>query len=432
MKNILNNIILLFTAASVLVACSKDDLTVLNSNASTTLSLDVTEVVLEKDNIGQNVLTVSWNEPDFGFNAAPTYKIVFTSGEKTNTISAGTELSKVFESEQLNKLLLSLGLEGGVASPVGIKVQVVLSEYTDVIESNEISLTATVYEDKLDLSTEWGIVGSATTNGWDGPDMPFFKTSDPDVIVAYVTLTDGEIKFRTNNAWDYNFGDDGNDGALEQNGANIPVSAGTYKITFNTSAFTYTIEAYTWGLVGSATTNGWDGPDMMLTYDQFSDTWKAIVTVAEGEIKFRLNNDWTVNYGDDGTDGTLEPGGANIPISAGNYLITFDANNLEYTIEAIDIWGIVGSAAPNGWDGPDVPFTLDFSQDDVWVANNVTLSDGEIKFRLNNDWGVNYGDDGTDGSLEAGGANIPVSAGTYTIVLDFSNPDAPTYTITAS
>jgi len=61
-------------------------------------------------------------------------------------------------------------------------------------------------------------------------------------------------------------------------------------------------------------------------------------------------------------------------------------------------------------------------ENNVWMAENVTLTDGEIKFRLNNTWGGDYG--GNDGQL--GSDNIPVSAGTYTITVDFANG---TYTI---
>jgi starch-binding outer membrane protein SusE/F len=431
MKKFLNNILLLFTTAAVLVACDKEDFTVLNSNASTTLSLDISEVVLDKDNAGADVLTASWTEPEYGFDAATIYKIIFTASENSTTVAVGSDLSKKFESVQLNKLLLGLGLEGGIPSEISIQVQAVLSESTEFV-SNTATFTATIYEDKLDLSTNWGVVGSATINSWDGPDMPFFKTSNPDILIAYVTLADGEMKFRTDNAWDLNYGDDGNDGTLEEGGANIPVSAGTYKITFNTSTLTYTVEAFTWGLVGDATTNSWDGPDMPLTYDSFSDTWRAIVSLGDGEFKFRFNNDWGLNYGDNGADGILENGGDNISITAGNYLVTFDVNNLEYTVEPTDIWGLVGSAAPNGWDGPNERFTLDFSKDDVWVLYGVTLLDGEIKFRTNDSWDVNYGDTGNDGTLELGGDNIPVSAGTYDIVLDFSDANNFVYTITGS
>ena len=58
---------------------------------------------------------------------------------------------------------------------------------------------------------------------------------------------------------------------------------------------------------------------------------------------------------------------------------------------------------------------------------NVTLLDGEFKFRDGNDWTLNYGDTGGNGSLEPGGDNIASTAGVYTITLDFSNPNAPTW-----
>ena len=66
----------------------------------------------------------------------------------------------------------------------------------------------------------------------------------------------------------------------------------------------------------------------------------------------------------------------------------------------------------------------------IYHAMNVPILDGEIKFRVNNDWGINYGDTGLDGTLELEGDNIPSVAGNYDIKLDFTNPDTPTYTIT--
>ena len=49
------------------------------------------------------------------------------------------------------------------------------------------------------------------------------------------------------------------------------------------------------------------------------------------------------------------------------------------------------------------------STDNVWEISSIALVAGEIKFRLNNDWAVNYGDNGNDGTLEDGGANIPIT-----------------------
>ncbi|HEX4958165.1 MAG TPA: DUF1565 domain-containing protein, partial [Lacibacter sp.] len=87
-----------------------------------------------------------------------------------------------------------------------------------------------------------------------------------------------------------------------------------------------------WGVVGSATPNGWGGPDIPLSYNAGLNTWSAVVTLINGEIKFRNNNDWALNYGDNGADGTLDAGGSNIVVAAGTYLITLDFTTLNYSI----------------------------------------------------------------------------------------------------
>ncbi|WP_457616594.1 RagB/SusD family nutrient uptake outer membrane protein [Lutibacter sp.] len=91
--------------------------------------------------------------------------------------------------------------------------------------------------------------------------------------------------------------------------------------------------AANWGLVGSATLNGWGGPDMSLYQTGTTNVFAGYFNLADGEIKFRRDNDWAFNYGDNGADGTLESGGANIAVNAGLYKVTLDLNNLTYTIE---------------------------------------------------------------------------------------------------
>jgi len=94
--------------------------------------------------------------------------------------------------------------------------------------------------------SQWGLVGSATVNGWDGPDMSMYE-SGADQFGVYANLVAGEIKFRENSSWDppnVNLGDNGADGSLEPGGDNIAISSdGLYYITLNTATNTYTIAA---------------------------------------------------------------------------------------------------------------------------------------------------------------------------------------------
>ena len=191
-----------------------------------------------------------------------------------------------------------------------------------------------------------------------------------------------------------------------------------------------------WGLVGSAV-NGWGGTnrgfaagnDVPFLSNGQDGMFRAVATLYDGEFKIREDNAWGLNYGDDGADGTLEQNGANIAISAGHYVIDFDAVNFTITITpAGTVWGVVGSATLNGWgSAEDVKLVPDPCNDGVYIIKDVVLTDGEIKFRQDDAWGVNLGDDGADGTTEANGANIAVSAGTYDMTLDTVNG---TYTLT--
>ena len=89
-----------------------------------------------------------------------------------------------------------------------------------------------------------------------------------------------------------------------------------------------------WGLVGDATVNGWGGPDMEM-FETASNQYAIYAKLVAGEFKFRFNEDWGNNYGDDGPDGNLNPGGTNIAIATdGVYFISLDLENLTYTIIA--------------------------------------------------------------------------------------------------
>ena len=191
------------------------------------------------------------------------------------------------------------------------------------------------------------MVGSATPNGWNKPDIPMWNAADG-TLVAYATLTDGEIKFRKDQDWVVNLG--GSLDNLTQGGANIRVTAGTYKITLDVNKKTSKIETYSWGIAGDAA-NGWDadkGTDVVFTYEGASNTWVAKNVALKGgkELKFRLNNKWDTNFGADSSDnptsqleGSIKSGGSNIKITTdGNYNVSFsfDENNKgTYKIEKL-------------------------------------------------------------------------------------------------
>lgn len=77
-----------------------------------------------------------------------------------------------------------------------------------------------------------------------------------------------------------------------------------------------------------------------------------------------------------------------------------------------------------GWDKGTL---MDYDAETQKWSVTVTLGDGEMKFRWDAAWTINFG--GSLGALTQDGGNIKVSAGTYTIVLD---PEAKNATMTAN
>jgi hypothetical protein len=155
-------------------------------------------------------------------------------------------------------------------------------------------------------------------------------------------------------------------------------------------------------------------------------TYSISLGLTTGEFKFRLDNSWTTNYGDDGNNLSLEPGGANIPVTAGNYTIVLDLATHSYTITAIPaIWGVIGDATPTGWTSDTL---MDYNPITLKYSIVMKLKVGSFKFRLDHAWDTNYGDDGNNLSLDSGGSNIAITApGTYYITADFTGLN---YTIT--
>ena len=97
----------------------------------------------------------------------------------------------------------------------------------------------------LGSQSQWGLVGSATPNGWSGPDVEMYESSN-NVFAVYTELSAGEMKFRFNEDWNSgNYGDFDGDGDLDAGGFNINItSTGTYYVVMNINSSSYSITNY--------------------------------------------------------------------------------------------------------------------------------------------------------------------------------------------
>jgi len=284
-----------------------------------------------------------------------------------------------------------------------------------------------------------GLIGDATSGGWDTDTDLTQDANNPDVWSGDVTLTEGTFKFRANHAWGLNWGGiEFPAGTAVENGDNITATPGDYRVTFNTNTLSYEfvelVKYTSIGLIGSATPGGWDA-DTDLNPNEDSTIWKADMSLTDGEAKFRANHDWSVNWGaGDFPSGTGTQDGANIPVVAGDYHVSFNSLTGEYNFEIFVVYdqvSIVGKDGPFGAWPDDTPnfdafLTRDADNNQLWTAQGVVLTtadttagDSGIKFRANTDWTVNWGArDFPSGTGTQDGKNLWCIAGTYDVTFN--------------
>lgn len=186
-------------------------------------------------------------------------------------------------------------------------------------------------------------------------------------------------------------------------------------------------------LVGDGTAAGWnpDNNNTPLFRDPENENLFYFTGYfAAGFFKLLEARGWAPQYGsEDGstlvyrpTEADPDPPAIEIP-AEGYYTITVDLDAMTFTFEPYDASGAttyntigyIGDATPGGWDA-DTDLTQSSFNPHIWYANEVSLGDGEMKFRAADDWAVNWGA-GTElsGQTVQDGANIPVSEGVYDI-----------------
>ena len=266
-----------------------------------------------------------------------------------------------------------------------------------------------------------GIIGTSV-NGWaDDVDM-----NSTDGIVYTLTdypLTAGMMKFRQDNAWDINWGNsDFPAGIGYINGPDIPVpDFCNYDITFNRITGEYAFVnkgncAAKIGIIGSAVPpyNNWETDVKMLTTDRINYSLRSY-SFTDGEAKFRQDDSWAINWGNTTfPTGTATLNGPNIPVTGGNYNVKFNIATGEYSFAIPEI-GILGSAL-NGWDDDINMLTTDGV---TYTLSSYTFTDGEVKFRADDGWEVNWGGyNFPTGWGFQDGPNIYVPAGIYTVTFN--------------
>jgi hypothetical protein len=187
-------------------------------------------------------------------------------------------------------------------------------------------------------------------------------------------------------------------------------------------------------MVGSATEFEWDNtkatPMFYTEEAPFHHTYTGYLKA--GALKFLTNlGQWAPQYGNDGSGGVAfrateadpDPGVFDVPAD-GYYTVNLDIARLTFSIEPFDATtatthpsiGIIGPFTD--WSSI-VPMAKSSLNTHLWSLEHTFAEDTEMKFRIAEDWSVNWGPaDNPDRVFGRGvqnGLNLTVAQGTYTI-----------------
>lgn len=140
---------------------------------------------------------------------------------------------------------------------------------------------------------------------------------------------------------------------------------------------------------------------------------------ANNEVRFAtIPSNTAPQFGDNGADGVLDQGGANIKIpTAGLHYFEVDLNTRAYKIERRD-YVFVGTATNNQ------EVALTYNATTKFLEASAPLMVGNAVFKLKGSTTVALGDQAANGILTFGGKPIEIrKAGAHNIALDIDRPD---------
>lgn len=194
-------------------------------------------------------------------------------------------------------------------------------------------------------------------------------------------------------------------------------AAGKFKFTIDPKGWAYSYEKVVEQLFIAGDANGWSFSPLAKSGDNFvgyyyvkyadnSNTWG---------FKFTQDASWDLpQYGAGDATGTMALGGGNLQLAEKDafYQITVNTGNLTCTLSEISQMSLIGSAV-NGDSSWGTDYDLTFNTETMAWEGTYEMTDGEYKIRANHDWALSWG-----GSLDAmtssNGANLSITAGTYT------------------
>ena len=318
------------------------------------------DIIVDVDNNATESVTFVCSKPaDFGVNVAVEYMLYIKKDDKKALLAASNNLTFTIAKSDINgKVVNDLKVPASETAAVSAYLVARIESDTEIYTqaSKEVSFNVTTFKAQIR-----SVFATGEFAGWLGTAdnaIEVFETGGgTNVYEAIVNITDADdddsnadFKITSHRDWGHgNWGYSAFKGGVSSNvmdnGDNLSVTPGIYRITVDLNVMSVVAEP-----ISSVTIlgdfGGWDAGEVDLTYSYVDNAWTSTpVTFSDGlGFLARLDKNWDKKLGDSGDRDMDIPngiiltlgGGENISVpAAGTYTIKLHADRTPNVLEII-------------------------------------------------------------------------------------------------
>lgn len=330
----------LFAFLCCLAACSdKETDPVIGYNNPPVLTSPTagSTIVLDETTPDMTVPTeVAWTAANFGFDAAINYavQIDFAGADFANAKTFGATAGPLTLGEYtmalFNNNLLSSGIPGGVQSEVEMRVCASVSDYAQQQCSESVTLTVAPYLAEIDYPL-LNVPGDYQS--WDpgNNNTAIYSRNNDEIYRGFVYFQEDTVEYKfAKGSWDMNWGDNDQDGTLDDGGDNIKygeLGSGPLGMHYLVADLSLDMGSHTYTPVAWYATGSAIGTDTDFEWDDARQILTLTTDLSAGSLRFKTNPGNQFDFGDEFGNGLLSQGGNDIEITeSGNYTIDLYVN----------------------------------------------------------------------------------------------------------
>jgi hypothetical protein len=245
--------------------------------------------------------------------------ILFICGAcSQNTVDFESEKAAIFETFKAEK-------EGFKTNDIDLMKQNIVTDSSYIFIRVETGNTA--------ISRGWPDQEKAIISFWDNTDDSEVEVNH-DFEITDIKIYPNSAWVLITNKWKYIVDEPARNG-IDLESLFMEKIDGKWKISSH-EVITTDLTIYSIGLVGTSLPGGWYLSSDLKKSEEMQGVWEGIFDLDQGEVKFRANNEWYINWGgDEFPSGDMVPDGQNIKVPKGKYQVTINLETKEYSFKKV-------------------------------------------------------------------------------------------------